>query len=473
MADITVKPDARRFKRVLHAFDMTLFTVCAILIIDQLTASAAIGVSSLSWWVVTFLFFFIPYGLITAELGTTYADQGGIYAWVKRAFGDHWAAQTSWLYWVNVALWMPSVYLLFTGVLAELFGLELGLWTQISAAIVLTWLTVLVDIIALDISKWVPNIGAIFKAIIMLAIGLGGFWYAFNHGVANDFSAKSFLPDWGSGLQFLPVIVYNFLGFELMSGAGEEMDDPAHDVLKAILISGALITVFYVMATIGILVALPVEQINLVSGLIDTLRRLYGDSGFGGVFVMFLGFGALYTFFANMTTWTIGANRSASEAANRGDLPRVFGRMHSKFKTPIGASLITGVLATVVVIVYGLMASSAEELFWTLFKFSSIVFLLPYIAMFAAFVRLRQIDPSRERPYRVPGGQGVALLLAAVCSIFIVQAIVLFVWVPGEPLNITEASVISVGVLLTVIVGEILIRLARKAPRPNNTEAMK
>ena len=197
------------------------------------------------------------------------------------------------------------------------------------------------------------------------------------------------------------------------------------------------------------------------------------SSGVGGLFVMFLGLGALYTFFANMTTWTIGANRSASEAANRGDLPRVFGRLHSKFKTPVSASLITGVLATVVVIVYGLMASSAEELFWTLFKFSSIVFLLPYLIMFAAFVRLRKIDPERIRPYRVPGGNAFGLVLALVCTLFIVQAIVLFVWVPGEPLNMTETSVIGVGVLLTVIIGEVLIRQARKAPRPNNMEATK
>ena len=89
---------APRFRRVLRRLDMTLFTVCAILIVDQLAASAAIGVQSIFWWVLTFVLFFIPYGLITAELGSAYPEEGGIYAWVRRAYGKRWAGRTAWLW---------------------------------------------------------------------------------------------------------------------------------------------------------------------------------------------------------------------------------------------------------------------------------------------------------------------------------------------------------------------------------------
>ncbi len=157
---------APRFRRVLHGMDMTLFTVCAILVIDQLAASASIGVQSIFWWLLTLVLFFIPYGLITAELGSTYPQEGGIYAWVRRAFGPLWAGRTAWLWWVNVALWMPSVYILFAGVLAELVAPDMSLWTQIALTLGLTWLTVAVNIVALDVSKWIPNLGAAFKAII-------------------------------------------------------------------------------------------------------------------------------------------------------------------------------------------------------------------------------------------------------------------------------------------------------------------
>ncbi|MEP0710160.1 MAG: APC family permease [Parvibaculum sp.] len=454
-------PQQRGYKKVLRGLDLTLFTVCAILVIDQLAASAAIGPQSIFWWIFTMVFFFIPYGLITAELGSAYPDQGGIYAWVRRAFGARWGGRTAWLWWINVALWQPSVFILFAGIFAALFMPDLGLWTQIAIAVALTWLTVWINVVRLDIGKWVPNLGAIFKVAIMLVIGIGGFVYAANHGVANELTLSSMTPSWGASLAFLPVIVYNFMGFELMSGASAEMKNPARDVPVTIAVSGILIAAFYLFATIGILIALPLDEIDLVSGIVDTLRVLLGEGGTGGALVIALGLMALYSFLANMVTWTMGANRSAAEAALDGNLPPMFSRLHAVHKTPASAAIVTGVVTTVVIVIYGFLAADAEDLFWTLFAFSSIVFLLPYLAMFAAFLKLRNSDPSTPRPYRVPGGKGGAVVLAVICMLFILQAVVFFIYTPGEFDMIYAASVVA-GVVVTLIVGEGLVRWAER-----------
>jgi glutamate:GABA antiporter len=445
------------FKKVLRSLDMTLFTVCAILVMDTLAPSAAIGPSSISWWLITLVLFFIPYGLITAELGTTYPEQGGLYVWIKNAFGEKWAARTTWLYWINVALWMPSVYILFAGMFSQLFFPEMGLWMQIGIGIIMTWITVWIGTMTLETGKWIPNIGAIFKAVIMIVIGVGAFFYAKVHGVANDLSFKAILPEWGAGLAFLPVIVYNFMGFELMSGASEEMKNPGKDIPRAIITSGALIAVFYIMGTVGILMALPLDQLGLVSGIVDTLKILLGGTPLGNAVVVVLGVAALYTFLANMVTWTIGANRTAAEAAKEHELPEIFGREHPVKKTPTGAFILTGIVSTVVIILYGFMAGNAEDLFWTLFAFSSMIFLMPYLALFPAFLKLRHDDPNIERPYRVPGGKTVAIILAVICELFIIQAVVLFVWVPGQPMDWAFAGPVLIGVLITLVVGEILI----------------
>lgn len=455
----------RGFHRVLRRFDVTLFTVCAILVIDQLAASAAIGTSAVFWWMFTLILFFVPYALIAAELGAAYPEEGGIYAWVRRAYGARWGARASWLYWINVALWMPSVYVLFAGMLSQMFAPEMSLWTKIAMGIAMTWITVYLNIISLNIGKWVPNVGAVIKALIMLSIGIGGVVYAMRHGLANDMSLPGLAPTWQAGLAFLPVIVYNFMGFELMSGASEEMANPQRDVPRAIIISGLLIAAFYLLATVGMLIALPVSQIGLIEGLLDSLHRLFDELRWGAGFVTLLGIGALFTFVANMVTWTIGANRSASEAAERGDLPPVFGKLHATHRTPANAALITGAVSTAVIILYGLVAANAEELFWTLFAFSSIVFLLPYLLMFGAFLKLRRTDAARPRPYRVPGGAPVARLLALLCVLFIVQAIVLFIWVPGAAFDRQKGLVILGGVLGTLIIGEALIWRALRAAR--------
>ncbi len=458
MANAAAAPAANgAFKRVLGALDMTLFTVCAILVIDTLAASAAIGPSSMTWWVITLVLFFIPYGLMTAELGAAYPAQGGIQDWVRRAFGDGWAARTSWYYWINVALWMPSVYILFAGMFAQLFWPEMNLWAQIGLGIAMSWLTVGIGIVSLEIGKWVPNLGAVIKAGIMLILGGGGIWYAMTNGPANEFSLATLTPGWDASLGFLPVIVYNYLGFELMSGAGAEMKNPGRDVPVAVVTAGVLIAAFYLLATFGILASLSLDDIGLIEGLLDTIAKIFGEGPLGEAMVMIVGIGALYTFLANMVTWSMGANRTAQAAAESGELPEVFKSLHPVYRTPVGAYLITGIVSTAVMIAYGLIAGTAEDLFWTLFAFSSIIFLLPYLIMFPAFVVLRRKDAATPRPYRFPGGDTVAMIAAGVCMVFILQAIVFFIWVPGEPVDwLTTGSLIG-GIALTLVIGEIIV----------------
>jgi glutamate:GABA antiporter len=460
MAEIT---STKGFKKVLRGLDMTLFTVCAILVIDTLASSASIGASSITWWIITLLLFFIPYGLITAEMGSTYPDQGGLYIWIKRAFGAKWAARSTWYYWINVALWMPSVYILFAGMFAQMFFPDMSLWMQIGIGVVMTWITVLIGVTTLEVGKWFPNVGAILKAVIMLILGAGGIIYATQHGVANDLSLKALTPTWDAGISFLPVIVYSFMGFELMSGAGDEMDNPGRDIPMAIITSGAIIAFFYLFATVGILMALPLDQLGLISGILDTLKAVLGNSTLGNIAVIVFGIGALYTFLANMVTWSMGANRTAAEAANEGELPAIFSKLHPKNQTPVGAYVLTGIVSTLVIVIYGFMAGSNEDLFWSLFAFSSVIFLLPYLAMFPAFLKLRSLDKDIKRPYMVPGGKVLATIMAVVCELFILQAVVLFIWVPGQPISSSTIAILA-GVVVTIIIGEVLLWRSKGAP---------
>lgn len=444
-----------QFKKALRLVDMTLFNVSAIHVLDTLAPSAAVGPSTVSWWLITLVLFFIPYGLMVAELGTTYPSQGGLYDWIKRAYGPRWAARATWLYWINVALWMPSVYILFAGMFAQLFFPNMSLWVQITVGIGMTWLTVVIGVITLRIGKWVPNLGAVLKGVITIVLGVGAFLYAARHGVANDLSLPNLLPSWDAGLSFLPVIVFNFMGFELISGAGDEMDNPGRDIPRAIMLAGFATAFFYLLGTVGMLVALPLDDLGLITGIVDTFRVFFGKQGFGGILSTLMGVFVLYTLLATMVTWTMGANRSTAHASAEGELPHVFGILHSVNKSPLGAFLITGLVSSAVLLLYGLTASSAEGLFWSLFAFSSMVFLLPYLAIFPAFLRLRRIDADRPRRYRMPGGSVTAWLSAAICELFILQALVLFVWVPGQPMNWAFSGPVLAGVVIVLLVGEV------------------
>lgn len=443
---------------------LTLFSVCAVLVVDGLTASASIGPSSISWWIITLVLFVIPYGLISSELGTTYPGDGGIYDWVKKAFGFKWAVRTTWFYWINVGLWMPAVYIMFAGMFAEMFFPDLGLWWQILICIALTWLTIWICNISVDAGVWVTNLGALFKVTVIAVLGLGGFWYASQNGVANEFTLSSMIPSVDSGLGFLPVIIFNLMGFELIACMGDEIKDPRRDIPKSILISAVIVTGLYVFGTLGILMALPVEEIGLVAGIVSTLRTLFGDGAFGQFMVYSIGSLGLLTFIANMTTWTMGASRAAMEAAQAGELPALVAREHPVHKTPIGANMITGIVSTVVILLYGLTSGESDELFWSIFAFSSCIFLLPYLFMFPAYFKLRVSDPDRERPYKVPGGIKTQAAISIICFLFIIQAVVLFVFpdIGQGTVDWGYSVPVALGIVITIGVGEWILGLATK-----------
>ncbi|UJF19900.1 APC family permease [Vibrio sp. SS-MA-C1-2] len=442
---------------------IALFTLCAVLVVDTLTASASIGVSAIGWWLVMLIFFVIPYGLMTSELSTTYPGDGGIYDWVKAAFDFKWAVRTTWFYWINVGLWMPAVYILFAGMFAELFIPDLSLWWQIAICILLTWFTIGICNVSSDIGVWVTNIGAILKIIVISVIGIGGFIYAMKNGVANEFSFVAMMPTLDSAVAFLPAIVFNLMGFELVATMTKDMKD-VRDMPKAVFLSIAITAFLYIFGTLGILLALPVESIGLVSGLIDTFKTLFGDSAFGSAMVYLFGTCAMLTLIGNMVSWTMGASRAAAEAAQEGELPAPVAKMSAN-GSPIGANNITGAISTIVIVSYALFAQANDDLFWSIFAFSSCIFLLPYLFMFPAYLKLRLKDGERERPFKVPGGIAVQWLITIVCFLIVLQAVVLFIF--PEALEFTVANwgytaPVLIGVIITVLVGEWILLGALK-----------
>lgn len=443
-------------EKALKLRDMTLITVSAILLLDTVAASASIGVSSLFWWAFLGLTFFIPYGLMNAEMGTTYPEKGGIYAWVREAFGGRWASRITWSYWVNNLLWTPSVFILFASIFNQLFGLELGLGAQMAMGIALLWAAVFVNILSLDIGKWVPNTGAVIKILVFVLLIVGAFSYVAENGTVNEISLSTLTPSLNDSITYLSTIIYGMLGFELMCANPGEVHNPNRNVPRAILLSGFIIIALYSLGTFAVLVAIPVDDINLVEGLVDTLYLFFGATELGATFAFSIGLGVLFTFFSNAVTWCIGCNRAAAEAAAEGELPRFLSIEHKKFKTPMGAAITTGVVGSSVILLYGSLSGSNEELFWSLFACSAVIFLLPYAGMVLAFARMRLVDRDRPRPYRVPLPNVVAIPVAAYCAAVILISAALLIYVPGDGFDVA----VSAGVLVVIGIGEITIRVS-------------
>lgn len=446
-------------EKTLGRRDIFLYCVSAVLLLDTLAAGAVMGPTIIFWWVILTILFLLPFGAISTELGVVYPEQGGIYSWVKKAYGQRMASRISWYYWANVAVWIPAIFILFAGIFSQLFFPDLSLKVQITLGVVLIWVVTITNIVTLNIGKWVPNIGAALKLIIFGVLIYGGISYSMSHGIANTFDMSTIIPSSENGgwsLQYLPAVVYGMLGFELASASSEEMNNPKKDLPVAVFSSIFVVVAAYILATLAILVAIPAEEVDVVDGLIDTLKLFFGDSGTGELFVILLGVGALYTFFSNGTTWAMGANRAAAEASIDKELPAVFG-IESKHGTPVGAAICLGVAATVLLVMYGFMANTNEDLFWTLFAFSGVIFMIPYVVICLAFVKIRTGNvyqqTNDDKSFRFPGGNGFVTIASYLCAAILTMTIILFMWTPGEAIYWE----VIIGSVVVILMGEVLI----------------
>lgn len=443
--------------KTLGRFDIFLAIIVFVLFLDTLAPAAAMGPSVVVWCLIIALVYFLPASLLIAEEGAAYPDEGGLYSWVKRGLGPRWAARTSWYYWLNNAIWVPSVTIFIAQVIAQLFYPEMSLTTMIIIALVVTWVYVLIGMRPTKESKWVINIGAIFKLTIVAGLIISAIVYLVkNGGPVNDMSISSFAPTIGASFAFFPALIYNLNGCEAICTMGGQMKNPAKDVPKNVIAAAIIIVILNCLAYLAILTVVPYEGMDVVQGLLNCYIFSLGDGALVNVIVMIVGLMFLYTLLASGPAWVGASCVMASEASQNGELPKIFGKMHAKHQSPIGALLIIGVVSTIILIVYGLMAGSAEDLFWSLFSFTTIIYFLPYIINFSAFIRLRKNDPDTPRPYRFPGGDGFASFCCRLGQIVLIFTIISFFWAPGQAIDwgYTLPVVLGAGVFLAI--GEIL-----------------
>ena len=112
-----------RLERSLNLRDLVLFNLVAVIGITWVATAAKAGPSSLTLWLLAALLFFIPQGLAVIQLSTSYPDEGGIYAWAKREFGEGHGFPCGWCYWINNVLYYPTLLLSSAVMATYIFGL--------------------------------------------------------------------------------------------------------------------------------------------------------------------------------------------------------------------------------------------------------------------------------------------------------------------------------------------------------------
>ncbi|MCB1109298.1 MAG: amino acid permease, partial [Chlamydiia bacterium] len=288
-----------------------MFNVSLMASLRNLPLVSELGLSALFFFTVVGIGFLIPAALVSAELATGWPKSGGIYIWVREAFGDKWGFFAIWMQWIHNVTWFPAILSFVAATLAYIFNPELASSKIFILCVVLSvfWGMTLFNYLGIKLSSLFSTVGVIAGTIIpgLLFIFLGISWVASNQPSFLTISWDAFIPDLGDpqNLVFMGGLFLAFAGLEVSAAYAGEVKDPQKNYPRAIIIA-ALITFFlFMLGSLSIAVVIPKSEISLVSGLMEAFQLFlvnYNLAWFVPILALLLVFGAV----AEVNSWIIG-----------------------------------------------------------------------------------------------------------------------------------------------------------------------
>src|SRR5215472_16043572 len=451
--------EKKKLRKHFARFDILFFLICTLVGVDTLGAVASNGPQAFTWLIFLAILFFVPYALLTAELGSAFPEEGGPYIWTRLAFGRGVAAVNSLIYWVSNPIWVGGTLGITALTTIQVFFNKgnplpgpkiLGGATLLDVVFVLAfiWFTVVAAIISFSIGKWVPTIGAFMRSVLLGFFTISVVVYAIKNGIHNTFGGHAFLPSYAIFIAAVPVLVFNYVGFELPNAAGEEMKNPQRDVPAGVARSAVGTVLLYGLPILAILLLLPKGQVTGLTGFIAAIKSVFtvygGHIASNGTPVLTgaglaLGYVIAVAFVRALltsgTTWIMGADRAQAMAALDRAAPRFMGRFSARFGTPIAVNLSSGIASTaIMVLAFAITGGNGLKYFNVVPALVISTTTISYIIIFPALIKLRKSHPHVERPYRIPGGMPVVWIVGGLCTFWAVIASIVLIY-PGFGTN--------------------------------------
>jgi glutamate:GABA antiporter len=392
-------------RRFLNLPLLALLNLAVMTSLRNLPIVSEYGFGSSFFYLLVAAIFLFPAGLISAELATGWTRTGGVYIWVREAFGPGWGFFAIWMQWIHSVPWFPAILSFSASALAFLFDPELAnnKVYLVTCTLCGFWGFTIFNYFGLKTSSWFSAIGVICGTIIpgILLIILGIIWIASGNPMQIEFSIGSLIPPMHDiqNLVFLTGLFLAFGGLEVSAAHAREVENPQKTFPRSILIAGIVSLLLYSVGALAIAIMIPKDKISLVSGLMEAFHLFLGHFHMSWLIVP-LGLMIVLGAVGELNAWILGPIRSMHATSKHGDLPPFFQKLN-KHGMPSHLLLFQAVIVTIAAFVFLLMPS-ASSAFWILSAISVQLYLLMYIIMFLAAIKLRYSHPDVPRPYRIP-----------------------------------------------------------------------
>lgn len=455
--------------RALGVKDLILLNVTAIIGLRWISLAAVGGNTSITLWFLALLLFFIPQSFAVIELTSRLPGEGGIYLWTKHAFGNFHGFISGWCYWTNNMLYFPNLLVYIAGISVFILGDgfqhigENKVYVTLFSLTAL-WSVMFFNYIGLKLGKWVNNIGGIGTWLTGTVLIIFGIISVIKYGVANPMSGNSFFTNIITldKLYFWASICFGFTGLELASILAGEVKNPKKAIPRATIISGIVVAAIYILGTFSLLVAIPAGEVNIISGFLQGIAAIGNKLGLGwasNFLALFITLGGI----GGLMAWFTGAARMPFVAGIDHYLPKGFGKIHKRFGSPYIAILVQASIASIFIL-FSFIGTTVKEAYLVLLDTALLIYFVPYVYMFLAYIILRYRDTSEETILKVPKWNGLAYFFGVAGLITSLFAMIMSLLPPGGTENVIlyETKVIG-GFLAFVITGGLIYWSKNKA----------
>lgn len=414
-------------KRTLGVFTLAMISVSAIIALRNLPMMAIEGWHAIFFLGLASILFFIPISLVSAELTSGWPVRGGVYAWVKEAFGEASGALAIWFEWIESVVWLPVVLSFIAATMAYIIDPNLAhnRWFLLGVILAVLWATTFLNFLSIESTGWLSSIGIIVGSIIPGAavIGLGLGWVVSGNPVQIELTSQSFIPEFRlENFVVLTEILLGFAGIEIAAYHVREAIEPQRSYPRATLIAAITIIVIYVLGSLSIALVVPKEEITLHAGVMQAFEgflKAFNLSWALPIVATMALIGAL----ALVNTWIIGPSKGLLASALNDDLPG-FTKRTNKHGSPITILFMQAMIATALTLPYLFMPTVSSS-YWLLNTLAAQLILLMYFMVFISAIRLRYSEPDTHRAYKVPGGNFGMWCIAGIGSISCIGAFIL------------------------------------------------
>jgi glutamate:GABA antiporter len=461
-----------QLRREMGFWDVLLFNIATVLGPRWVAAAAHNGTSSMSLWVLAALLFFVPMALVVNELTSRFPEEGGLYVWSKEAFGDFHGFVAGWTYWLYTIFYFPGLLLASASMSAYVLGGKGAEFAQdrtflLAGSMALLFVAVVLNIIGLNVGKWLQNAGGVATYLpLMILVALGAVMWL-KHGSVTHFTWPNVMPSWDwDTVNFWSQISFAFSGLELVSTMSAEVRDPRKTLPRAALSAAVLIAAMYIAGTLAVLSMIPATDVDPKSGVFHAIMvgSVAFKIGFVGVLAALLvtvgnagGVGSTVAGIARVP-FVVGIDRY---------LPKAFGKIHPRWRTP-HVSIIIQAVASALVLLLSQINESTRGAYQAVIDITIILYFIPFLYMFAAAIKLANRPDRSLNPHAIliPGGKPGVWLACILGFLVTLLSIIVSVFPPGDSSNRKLFLIKVVGcTVVSVVLGLVLYYRGARSKR--------